>query len=35
MKVNSAKEYRKWVKLQEDRPEVIEDFMHRGLLHLL
>lgn len=27
MKVNSAKEYRKWVKLQEDRPEVIEDFI--------
>ena len=27
MKVNSAKEDRKWVKLQEDPPEVIEDFI--------
>ena len=27
MKVNSAKEYRKWVKIQEDRLEVDEDFI--------
>lgn len=27
MKVNSAKEYRRWLKLQENRPEVIEDFI--------
>ena len=27
MIVNSAKEYRKWIKIQEDRREVDEDFI--------